>query len=46
MFLNDQNEVTLDLYSWVHHTITLASTDAVYGPANPFQDPKVEKGFW
>ncbi|KAI9708409.1 MAG: hypothetical protein M1828_002998 [Chrysothrix sp. TS-e1954] len=31
---------SLDLYRWTRQTIGLASTDAVYGPQNPFQDPK------
>ena len=36
----------IDLLSWVRHTITLASTNAVYGPSNPFNDPAVEDGIW
>lgn len=34
----------IDLYSQIRHVITLASTNAVYGPKNPFQDPAVEEG--
>lgn len=32
--------------SWIQHVITRASTDAIYGPANPFADPKTEDAFW
>ncbi|KAF9699632.1 hypothetical protein EKO04_002456 [Ascochyta lentis] len=36
-----------DLYSWIRHTICLASTDALYGPCNPFRvDPELEDAFW
>lgn len=37
----------LDLYGWVRHVISLASTDAIYGAENPFRrDRRVEDGFW
>lgn len=36
----------IDLYSQTRHVTTLASTNAVYGPKNPFQDPAVEEGLW
>ena len=44
--LGTDSKVTIDLASWLRHTITMASTDAVYGPTNPFKDPAVEDGFW
>ena len=44
--LEGHDEIEVDLYAWVHHMITLASTDAVYGPQNPFRDPVVMEGFW
>ena len=34
------------LFEWTRRCITLASTDATYGPKNPFKDPEVEKAFW
>ncbi|KAJ5115091.1 cytochrome P450 [Penicillium alfredii] len=37
---------TLDLYSWCQHAITVASTDATYGPLNPYKDKVVEDAFW
>lgn len=36
----------VDLHYWLRHLICRASTDAVWGPKNPFQDPKFEDGFW
>ena len=44
--LGADSKVTIDLAAWTRHAITLASTDAVYGPTNPFKDPEVEDGFW
>lgn len=36
----------LALYSWVHHLMSVAPTDGVYGKNNPFRDSKVEKDYW
>ncbi len=36
----------LQLYKCFRHEIGLATTDAIYGPKNPFKDPKVESAFW
>ena len=36
-----------DLYAWARRAFTLAGTDALYGPENPFRwDSKLEKAFW
>ena len=43
--LEDHDEIVIDLYKLIRETISLASTDAVYGPQDPFQDPKVRRGF-
>ena len=37
---------TFDLYAWAKHAITIASTDAVWGPQNPIKDPANEAAFW
>lgn len=37
---------TVDLYGWCRHAITVASTNASYGPLNPYQDAKIEESFW
>jgi len=36
----------IKLRQWLQHQITMATTNSVYGPMNPFKDPKVEAGFW
>jgi hypothetical protein len=43
--LSQVNE-QLDIYRWIRNAITVASTDAVYGPRNPYKDPGVEQGLW
>lgn len=37
---------TLGLRTWLRHHVTLATTDAVYGPHNPFANGIVERAFW
>lgn len=34
------------LHCWLKHVICRASTDAVWGPKNPFRCPEFEDGFW
>jgi hypothetical protein len=36
----------IDLYAWCTHAITAASTDASYGPLNPYKDRDIENAFW
>lgn len=36
----------ISLAKWLRHEITLATTEAVYGRANPLKDPAVEEAFW
>ena len=38
--------VRINLASWLCHEITLATSEAIYGPGNPLRDPNVEDGFW
>ncbi|PHH88187.1 hypothetical protein CDD83_7861 [Cordyceps sp. RAO-2017] len=33
---------TIELKGWVDHEIIMSTTDCIYGPLNPFRDPKVE----
>ena len=36
-----------DLYAWARQAFTLAGTDSLYGPENPFRwDPELENAFW
>lgn len=36
----------IGLNRWIRHELTLAITDAVYGPQNPFKDRAIEDAFW
>jgi hypothetical protein len=36
----------LKLMEFVRKNITEATTDAVYGPKNPFADPKIQQAYW
>ncbi|KAH7119034.1 cytochrome P450 [Dendryphion nanum] len=38
--------MTVKLFEWVTHQITIATTSAVYGDSNPYKDPEVEAAFW
>lgn len=35
----------IDLWVWVQHEITVATTKCVYGPSNPYRDSEIEKAF-
>ena len=37
---------TVDLWMWVRHIMTMATTESTYGPMNPYKDEAVEKAFW
>lgn len=34
------------LFEFIRQEITLATTDSVYGPKNPFKDPSISEAFW
>ncbi|RJE20947.1 Cytochrome p450 [Aspergillus sclerotialis] len=36
----------MNLLHWFRHEFGMSSTNGIYGPENPFRDPKVEAGFW
>ena len=36
----------VDMWQWIKHEITHATTESVYGPMNPYRDISVESGFW
>ena len=45
--LGEQGEQTVNLYEWIRPRFTKASTEAIYGPGNPFKyDPDLEEAFW
>ena len=47
-FENLKSGTVIDLFAWIKRTVTMCSTRAAYGPANPFnQDPeRYVKAFW
>lgn len=42
----DQKGIKIGLVRWVRHELTVAITDCVYGPGNPFKERAVEDAFW
>lgn len=36
----------MNLLYWFRHEFGMSSTNGIYGPENPFKDPKVEARFW
>jgi hypothetical protein len=41
-----EHKQQIDLLAWCRDSITVASTDAIYGAANPYRDPKMAQAFW
>ena len=39
-------EKVVNFFDFIKHEITLATTDSVYGPQNPFKDPAIVESFW
>ncbi|KAK8019082.1 cytochrome P450 [Apiospora arundinis] len=37
---------TLELFEWVRREMFMATTEAIYGPKNPFRDPKLEQAWF
>jgi hypothetical protein len=44
--LATQTPKKLNLMEFARKNITEATTDAVYGPENPFADPKIQQAYW
>lgn len=44
--LDGETPTRIELMQWLRHAITLAATDATYGPANPFKSEVVEEAYW
>ncbi|KAJ4393374.1 hypothetical protein N0V93_002582 [Gnomoniopsis smithogilvyi] len=40
-----QHETVVDFWSWTHHVMVQATTEAVYGPANPFREAAFEEAW-
>ena len=43
---NCPENTQIDLWTWIRHEMTIATTEAVYGPMNPYQNPEAEEGAW
>jgi hypothetical protein len=41
-----QTQIKVSLSKWVRNTVTLAATDSVYGPLNPYKDKEIQDSFW
>ncbi|KAI0886561.1 cytochrome P450 [Annulohypoxylon maeteangense] len=37
---------TVDMFHWIRHELVSATTESVYGPQNPFRDPRMEKAWY
>jgi hypothetical protein len=42
----ENRSLTINLWDWIQHEITVATTERVYGSGSPYRDSKVEAGFW
>jgi hypothetical protein len=44
--MNAQLPSDISLFEWIKHEVGMITTNAVYGPNNPFRQPEVERSFW
>ncbi|MCJ1394114.1 hypothetical protein MMC18_006992 [Xylographa bjoerkii] len=44
--LDCEGGMVANLFEWARHTITRASTNAFFGPLNPFKALEIEEAFW
>ncbi|KAI0104180.1 cytochrome P450 [Nemania sp. FL0031] len=44
--VESQGGITVDLFEWIRRETFCASTNALYGPHNPFRDPNIEKAWF
>lgn len=40
------NDVSVDLYAWCREAVTVAITDAAWGPLNPYKSKELRDAFW
>lgn len=43
--IRQRGPAVVKLFKWVQHELVLATTDAEFGPGNPFRDPAFEKAW-
>ncbi|KAK8060982.1 hypothetical protein PG996_010912 [Apiospora saccharicola] len=41
-----EKPTTVELFAWVRSEVFLATTQSIYGPLNPFRDPKIEQAWY
>ena len=41
-----EKQVQIGLAEWLRYAVTIATTNSVYGPKNPFKDSEIFKAFW
>ncbi|KAJ8070583.1 hypothetical protein OCU04_000956 [Sclerotinia nivalis] len=44
--LKENGPRTVELFSWVRRQLFMATTEAIYGPKNPFRDPTLERAWY
>lgn len=44
--LASNTPTTIKLFQWVRRNLTWATTEAVYGPKNPFRNAEIASAFW
>lgn len=44
--LSAQNGRVVGFYEWVRQSLHAATSEAVYGPENPYRDPRIADAFW
>ncbi|KAM0312147.1 hypothetical protein ACHAO8_006599 [Botrytis cinerea] len=42
----EKESVKIELHAWLRSLITMATTESVYGPRNPYRAVKVQDSFW
>ncbi|KAK8050930.1 cytochrome P450 [Apiospora rasikravindrae] len=42
----ESGPTTIELFAWVRHEFFMATTESIYGPKNPFRDPKLEQAWY
>ena len=45
-FKTNSKASRVNLWDWVQYEMTIVTTESVYGPMNPYRDPKVVSSFW
>ena len=44
--LETRSNESVDLFDWCKESITIASTDSIYGAKNPYRSKKLRDDFW